>query len=154
MKRENYITWEQFFMGVAVLASMRSKDPSCQVGACIVDSNNMIISTGYNGFPRLKSGSDNDDTLPWDKHDIEPSKTKYSYVVHAEANAIINAKQDLSGCSLYVTWFPCCECAKLIIQSGICKVVYENEHNSERYENSIKAAKTMFYLSGIIFQKF
>ena len=118
MKRTDYISWDEYFMGVALLAAKRSKDPSTQVGACIVDDNNVILSTGYNGFPYGCS----DDVYPWER---EGSDTKYNYVVHAELNAILNARgKNLKGAKLYVDLFPCNECAKAIIQSGISEVVY------------------------------
>ena len=105
-------------MGVALLAAKRSKDPNPQVGACIVDSNNIILSTGYNGFPYGCS----DDLYPWERTGKD---TKYSYVVHAELNAILNARgKNLKGARLYVDLFPCNECAKAIIQSGISEIVY------------------------------
>lgn len=115
----NFISWEEYFMGIAILSSMRSKDPACKVGACIV-KNNRVFSLGYNGMPR---GCD-DDKMPWGKDDIDPLKTKRPYVVHAELNAILNANKDLTGTTLYVTRFPCNECAKAIVQSGIVEVCY------------------------------
>ncbi len=118
MKRTDYISWDEYFMGVALLAAMRSKDPNTQVGACIVDAENRILSTGYNGFP---SGC-SDDEFPWAR---EGEETKYPYVVHAELNAILNARgKNLFGSRIYVALFPCNECAKAIIQSGIREVVY------------------------------
>lgn len=118
MKRQGYISWDEYFMGVALLAAKRSKDPSTQVGACIVDGDNRILSTGYNGFPYGCS----DDEFPWDR---EGEQTKYPFVVHAELNAILNARgKNLSGAKIYVALFPCNECAKAIIQSGIKEVVY------------------------------
>lgn len=118
MKRQDYISWDEYFMGVAILASKRSKDPNTQVGACIVDDNNIILSTGYNGFPYGCS----DDIYTWDRTGAD---TKYKYVVHAELNAILNAHgKNLSGAKIYVDLFPCNECAKAIIQSGIKEVVY------------------------------
>ena len=118
MKRENYINWDEYFMGVAMLAARRSKDPNTQVGACIVSPDNIIISTGYNGMPKGCS----DDEFPWDR---TGEQTKYPYVVHAELNAILNANgRDLRGSKLYVALFPCNECAKAIIQSGVKEVVY------------------------------
>lgn len=118
MKRTDYINWDEYFMGVAILASKRSKDPNTQVGACIVDKDNIILSTGYNGFPYGCS----DDEYPWAR---EGKDTKYSYVVHAELNAILNSRgKDLKGATLYVDLFPCNECAKAIIQSGITELVY------------------------------
>ena len=118
MKRADYINWDEYFMGVAMLAARRSKDPNTQVGACIVSEDNIIISTGYNGMPKGCS----DDIFPWDRTGEE---TKYPYVVHAELNAILNANgRDLRGSKLYVALFPCNECAKAIIQSGVKEVVY------------------------------
>ena len=118
MKRTDYINWDEYFMGVALLAAKRSKDPSTQVGACIVSTDNIILSTGYNGFPYGCS----DDSFPWDR---EGDETKYPFVVHAELNAILNAGgRDLKGAKIYVDLFPCNECAKAIIQSGIREVVY------------------------------
>ncbi|MCH5296208.1 MAG: dCMP deaminase family protein [Ruminococcus sp.] len=118
MKRTDYINWDEYFMGVAILASKRSKDPNTQVGACIVDKDNIILSTGYNGFPYGCS----DDDFPWAR---EGKETKYSYVVHAELNAILNSRgKDLKGAKLYVDLFPCNECAKAIIQSGITELIY------------------------------
>lgn len=118
MKRQDYINWDEFFMGVALLAAQRSKDPSTQVGACIVSEDNIILSTGYNGFPRGCS----DDLFPWDR---EGEETKYPFVVHAELNAILNAGgKSLKGARIYVALFPCNECAKSIIQSGISEIVY------------------------------
>ena len=118
MKRADYINWDEYFMSVALLAAMRSKDPNTQVGACIVGEDNRIISTGYNGFPRGCS----DDEFPWDR---EGEETKYPYVVHAELNAILNAGgKSLAGARVYVGLFPCNECAKAIIQAGIKEVIY------------------------------
>lgn len=118
MKRENYLSWDEYFMGVAMLAAGRSKDPNTQVGACIVSPENIIISTGYNGMPKGCS----DDTFPWARTGEE---TKYPFVVHAELNAILNTNgRDLRGSRLYVALFPCNECAKAIIQSGVKEVLY------------------------------
>ena len=139
MKNNKYITWDQYFMAVAKLSSHRSKDPNTQVGCCIVNPNNRIVSLGYNGMPHGCS----DDTYPWDRKNKDPLKNKYLYVCHSELNAILNARgRDLTGCKLYVTLFPCNECAKAIIQSGIKEVVYEED----LYPNldSTKAAKKMF----------
>ena len=119
MKRLDYISWDKYFMGIAQLSSKRSKDPKTQVGACIVNQDNKIVGIGYNGFPKDIS----DDEFPW--HDQGNFlETKYPFVVHAEANAILNASQDLKECKLFVTLFPCNECTKLIIQSGIKELVY------------------------------
>ena len=118
MKRADYINWDEYFMGIAMLAARRSKDPNTQVGACIVSQDNIIISTGYNGMPKGCS----DDEYPWER---EGEQTKYPFVVHAELNAILNARgKNLSGAKIYVALFPCNECAKAIIQSGIKEVVY------------------------------
>ncbi len=119
-KREGYISWDEYFMGVALLAAQRSKDPSTQVGACIVDENNRILSTGYNGFPKGCS----DDDFPWNR-DESLGETKYQFVVHAELNAILNTRgKSLVGSRVYVGLFPCNECAKSIIQAGIREVIY------------------------------
>ena len=119
-KRQGYISWDEYFMGVALLAAQRSKDPNTQVGACIVDDQNRILSTGYNGFPQGCS----DDEFPWNR-DESLGETKYQFVVHAELNAILNARgKTLAGSKVYVALFPCNECAKAIIQSGIKEVIY------------------------------
>jgi len=120
-KRKEYLTWDDYFTAVAYLSARRSKDPNTQVGACIVDANKCIIGIGYNGFPRGCS----DDHLPWDRVADSELHKKYPYVVHAEVNAILNkGSKDVKGSSLYVALFPCCECAKVIIQAGIKEVVY------------------------------
>lgn len=136
MKRENYISWDDYFMSVAILSSMRSKDPSTQVGACIVDpKTNIIVGIGYNGFPIGCS----DDDFPWERTGDE-LETKYPYVVHAEPNAILNSKlASLKDCVMYVTLFPCCECAKLIRQSGIKELIYLDNKYADT--NSAKAAE-------------
>ncbi|MDO4459175.1 MAG: dCMP deaminase family protein [Clostridia bacterium] len=141
MKRENYISWDDYFMAVAILSSMRSKDPNTQVGACIVGSDNIIISMGYNGFPKGCS----DDEFPWAR---EGDDTKYPFVVHAELNAILNANgKSLRGAKLYVDLFPCNECAKAIIQSGISEVVYL----SDKYKGApnMLASRRMLNAAGI-----
>ena len=119
MKRLDYISWDTYFMGIAQLSSKRSKDPKTQVGACIVNQDNKIVGIGYNGFPKGIS----DDEFPWNEQG-NFLETKYPFVVHAEANAILNASQDLKECKLFVTLFPCNECTKLIIQSGIKELIY------------------------------
>lgn len=120
MKRKDYISWDEYFMGIAILSAMRSKDDSSQVGACIVSPENKILSLGYNGMPI----GCNDDDMPWDREGDE-LETKYMYVCHAELNAILNsAHSDLRGSRVYVTLFPCNECAKAIIQSGIREIIY------------------------------
>ena len=145
-KRSDYISWDEYFMGVALLASKRSKDPNTQVGACIVDENNVILTTGYNGFPIGCS----DDEVPWDR---EGENTKYPYVVHAELNAILNASgKSLKGARIYVDLFPCNECAKAIIQSGIREVVYL----SDKYADTagVKASKLMLTTAGVKLTQF
>lgn len=141
MKRQDYINWDEYFMGISLLASKRSKDPNTQVGACIVDGNNIILSTGYNGFPYGCS----DDVFPWNR---DGEDTKYSYVVHAELNAILNARgRDLSGARIYVDLFPCNECAKAIIQSGIKEVVYLYDKYADSMANI--ASKRMLTAAGV-----
>ena len=143
MKRTDYINWDEYFMGIAMLAARRSKDPSTQVGACIVSQYNIIISTGYNGMPKGCS----DDEFPWDRTGED---TKYPYVVHAELNAILNANgRDLRGSRLYVALFPCNECAKAIIQSGVKEVLYL----SDKYATtpSTLASKRMLTAAGVKF---
>lgn len=141
MKRKDYISWDEYFMGVALLASKRSKDPNTQVGACIVDENNIILSTGYNGFPIGCS----DDEFPWAR---EGEDTKYPYVVHAELNTILNATgRNLRGARIYVSLFPCNECTKAIIQSGITEVIYLSDKYADTPLNI--ASKRMLSSAGI-----
>ena len=119
-KREDYLSWDEYFMGVAYLSSMRSKDPNTQVGACIVSRSNRILSMGYNGFPNGVS----DDEFPWSREG-EDLESKYFYSTHSELNAILNYRGgSLEGAKLYVTLFPCKECAKMLVQAGIGEVVY------------------------------
>ena len=142
-KRCGYISWDEYFMGVALLAAERSKDPSTQVGACIIDNNNRIISTGYNGFPKGCS----DDEFPWNR-DAAAGETKYPFVVHAELNAILNAQgTSVVNSRLYVSLFPCNECAKAIIQSGVREVVYL----SDKYNGTPTdiASKKMLEAAGV-----
>ncbi len=142
MEKKN-INWDEYFMGIALLSAMRSKDPSTKVGACIVDEDNKVVSIGYNGMP---SGLD-EDQLTWEKG--EGLNSKYLYVCHAEFNAILNTRNgsSLKGCTLYVSLFPCNECAKAIIQVGIKELVYI----SNKYEDltSTRASKKMLELAGI-----
>ena len=138
----DHITWEEYFMGIACMSALRSKDPCSKVGACIV-KDKRILSLGYNGMPR---GCE-DNVMPWGKTDSDPLNTKYPYVVHAELNAILNANKDLTGSTLYVTMFPCNECAKAVIQSGVKEVVYLSDKHMD--ENSGKASLRMFNLAGI-----
>ena len=146
-KRKDYTSWDEYFMGVAVLSAMRSKDPSTQVGACIVDEKNHIIATGYNGFPIGCS----DDDLPWDREG-PLLETKYPYVVHAEANAITNATKNLDECRIYVPIFPCNECTKLIIQSGIKEVIYIDNKYEDKEEYI--ASKKMLNMAGVKTRQF
>lgn len=146
MKRKDYISWDQYFMGVALLSAKRSKDPNTQVGACIVNTDKRIIGIGYNGFPQKLD----DDVFPWEREGVF-SNTKYPYVVHAEMNAVLNATQSLKDATLYVTLFPCHECAKLLIQAGITEIVYYNElyNNTESdiaSKRMLDAAKVRYRL--------
>lgn len=142
------ISWDEYFMGIALLSAKRSKDPSTQVGACIVDEDNKVVSIGYNGMPRQLD----EDKLTWEKG--EGLNSKYLYVCHAEFNAILNIRNgsSLKGCTVYVTLFPCNECAKAIIQTGIKKIVYL----SDKYADSIstQASKKMFELAGVKVEKY
>jgi len=164
-KRTDYISWDEYFMGVADLSGMRSKDPNTQVGACIVSEDNKILSMGYNGFPCGCS----DDEFPWEREVVsngalverKPSAgleeemlaTKYPYVTHSELNAILNYRGgSLEGTKLYVSLFPCNECAKAIIQAGIKKVVYD----SDKYDGTPanRASKKMFDAAGVKYMKY
>ncbi len=148
MKREDYITWDEYFMGIAKLSAKRSKDPSTQVGACIVNNDHKILSLGYNGMPIGM----NDDNAPWDR-DGDYLNTKYPYVCHSELNAILNARGiNLTGATLYVTLFPCNECSKAIIQSGIKRVIYESDKYADT--DGVKASKRMFDECGIEYSKY
>jgi|GEM_PF-21468 len=143
-KRKDYISWDEYFMGLAILSAQRSKDNSTQVGACIVDDDHKIVSVGYNGMP---IGCD-DDEMPWERANDDPLKTKYPYVCHAEFNAILNNPgKNLKGTTIYVTLYPCNECAKAIIQSGIKKVVYLDNKYADT--DATKAAAKLFALSGV-----
>ncbi len=145
-KRKDYITWDEYFMGVAILSGKRSKDPSTQVGACIVNKEKKIVGVGYNGFPIGCS----DEDFPWDK-DGEFLETKYPYVVHAEQNAILNSIKKLNECTIYVGLFPCNECAKAIIQSGIKEIVYISDKHSDK--DSTKASKKLLSCAGVKYRK-
>lgn len=145
-KRTDYIDWDTYFMGVALLSSLRSKDPNTQVGACIVNPDKRIVGIGYNGFP---VGCD-DDKFPWcNQGDF--IDTKYPYVVHAETNAILNSTTWLKNCTLYVTLFPCHECSKLLIQSGIQEIVYLEDKYADT--PSDLAAKKMLDAAGVKYRK-
>ncbi len=142
-KREDYISWDEYFMGVSVLSGMRSKDPNTQVGACIVGKDHRILSMGYNGFPN----GCRDEDFPWAREG-EELDTKYPFVTHSELNAILNYKGgSLDGTTLYVSLFPCNECAKAIIQAGIRKVVYDCDKYAGTPSNV--ASKRMFDAAGV-----
>ena len=143
---DNYLSWDQYFMSIANLSSMRSKDPKTKVGACIVNENHHIVGVGYNGFPVGVS----DETFPWGREG-DFLDTKYPYVVHAEQNAILNAHGSVRGCRIYTTSYPCHECAKYIIQAGIKEVIYMRETGSD--ENSKAASKRMFDATGIVYRQ-
>ena len=143
-KRQDYISWDEYFMGVAKLSGLRSKDPNTQVGACIVSPNNKILSMGYNGMPI----GCNDDDFPWNRESDDPYDNKYFYSTHSELNAILNYRGgSLEGAKIYVTLFPCNECAKAIIQCGIKTVIYADN----KYDDtpSVRASKRMFEAAGV-----
>ena len=148
MKREDYISWDEYFMGVALLAAARSKDPSTQVGACIVNEDNKIISTGYNGAPR---GYHDDTCMCWDREG-DFLNTKYAYVCHGELNAILNSPAPVKNCKIYVALFPCNECAKAIIQSGIKEIIYMDD----KYANTdgVIDSKKMLDACGFTYRKY
>ncbi|MBR1393831.1 MAG: dCMP deaminase family protein [Ruminococcus sp.] len=143
MKRQDYLSWDEYFMGIALLSAGRSKDNNTQVGACIVSDENKILSVGYNGMP---TGC-NDDEMPWEREGAFLD-TKYPYVCHAELNAILNRSTgSLKNARIYVSLFPCNECAKAIIQTGIKEVVYWEDKYADT--DGVKASKMMFGLSGV-----
>ena len=144
-QRKNYLSWDEYFMGIAKLSAMRSKDPSTQVGACIVSEDNRILSIGYNGCPNGFP----DDIFPWDREG-EPLNTKYMYVCHAEMNAILNyrgSRKELENAKVYVDLFPCNECAKLIIQAGIKEVIYLSDKYAKT--DGVIASKKLFDTCGV-----
>jgi dCMP deaminase len=146
-KRNDYISWDEYFMGVAILSAKRSKDPNTQVGACIVNKKNRIVGTGYNGLPAGCS----DDDFPWNKQG-EFLETKYPYVCHAELNAILNnIGMDLHGCRIYTALFPCNECSKAIIQAGITEVIYLSDKYATT--DSSLASKNMLTRAGVSFRR-
>ena len=147
-KRQDYISWDEYFMGIALLSGMRSKDPNTQVGACIVSQDHKILSMGYNGFPRGCS----DDEFPWAREG-DTLETKYAYVTHSELNAILNYHgTSLEGSKIYVTLFPCNECAKAIIQAGIKTVVYDCDKYADTA--SVIASKRMLNAAGVRYYKY
>jgi dCMP deaminase len=148
-KREDYISWDEYFMGVSLLSAMRSKDPSTQVGACIVSEDNKIMSVGYNGFPRGCS----DDEFPWERIADNTNDTKYPFVCHAELNAILNAGgKNLTSSRIFVALFPCNECAKAIIQSGISEVIYISDKYADT--DATIASKKMLTSAGVKLTQF
>ena len=147
-KRLDYISWDEYFMGVAILSGMRSKDPGTQVGACIVSSDNKILAVGYNGFPTGCS----DDEFPWEREG-EPLESKYYFAAHSELNAILNYRGgSLEGAKIYVSLFPCNECAKAIIQAGIKTIVYD----SNKYANTpaVIASRRMLDAAGVQYYQY
>lgn len=147
--REGYISWDEYFMGVAILSGMRSKDPGTQVGCCIVSPSNRILSMGYNGFPNGCS----DEDFPWGKEEEDPYDNKYMYSTHSELNAILNYRGgSLEGSKLYVTLFPCNECAKAIIQAGIKTIVYKDDKYPE--SPSVRASKRMLNAAGVRYYQY
>ena len=147
-KRTDYISWDEYFMGVAILSGMRSKDPNTQVGCCIVSQDNKILSMGYNGLPIGCS----DDDFPWEREG-DMLSTKYAYVTHSEMNAILNFRGgSLEGTTIYVSLFPCNECAKAIIQSGIKEVIFD----SNKYADtpSVQASMRMFDKAGVRYHQY
>ena len=138
----NIITWDEYFMGLAHLSALRSKDPNTQVGAVIVNPEKRVVGIGYNGMPFGCA----DDKFPW-LREGELEDTKYAYVVHAELNAILNSPRSVKGCSIYVSLFPCHECAKAIIQSGIQEIVYESDKYAS--SESVLASKRMLESAGV-----
>ena len=149
MKRTGYLKWDEYFMGIAMLSAMRSKDPNTSVGACIVSEDNKILSLGYNGMPAGCS----DDEYPWERASQDPLGCKYLYVCHAELNALLNyTGTNMRNAKIYTTLFPCNECTKALIQSGICEVIY----GEDKYANtaSVIAAKKMMASSGVTYRQY
>jgi len=144
--RDDYINWQTYFIGIAYLSALRSKDPITQVGACIVNDKNRIVGIGYNGFPQGCA----DDEFPWGKAD-NLLDSKHAYVVHAELNAILNAQSNVDGCALYVTHFPCHECAKAIVQSGIREVFFASD--AREGKPTTIAAKKIFEAANVGYTK-
>lgn len=145
-KRKDVLTWDEYFMSMAHLSSFRSKDPSTQVGAVIVDEDHRVVSIGYNGFPFGVS----DDTFSWEREG-DLLETKYPYVVHAELNAILNSKRSVKDCTIYVSLFPCNECSKAIIQSGIKKIIFESDKYADT--DAVKASKKMLDSAGVKYEQ-
>ena len=148
-KRQDYLSWDEYFMGIAMLSGMRSKDPNTQVGCCIVSQDNKILSMGYNGLPMGCS----DDEFPWAREGEDPLETKYVYTTHSELNAILNYNGgSLAGAKLYVSLFPCNECAKAIIQAGIKEVIYDCDKYADT--TGVKASKRMMDAAGVRYHQY
>lgn len=141
MKR---ISWDEYFCGLVSLTAMRSKDPNTQVGAAIVNADKRVIGMGYNGMPN------GDDTFPWAREG-QREETKYPYVIHAEMNAILNTTSSTKGATLYVSLFPCSECAKFVSQAGIKEVCFIDDkyHDTE----DAKIARFIFEKAGVATRK-
>lgn len=149
MKKEDYLIWDEYFMGIALLSAERSKDPNTSVGACIVSQDNKILSVGYNGMPRGCS----DNEYPWTREADTDLDTKYLYVCHAELNAILNyTGTNMLHAKIYTTLFPCNECTKALIQAGISEVIYLDDKYADT--SSVIAAKRMMKSAGVIYSKY
>ena len=152
MKREDYLSWDEYFMGIALLSAERSKDPNTQVGSCIVNDENKIVSVGYNGAPTKFS----DDIMPWDREG-DFVNTKYAYVCHSELNALLNYRgnnNDFVGARIYVHYFPCNECAKAIIQSGIKEVIFYHTYDYDHHSDEMEASKRMLDECGVTYRQY
>lgn len=152
-KRQDYLSWDEYFIGIAQLTSMRSKDPNTQVGACIASTDNRVLSVGYNGAPN----NFNDDDFPWNREAEDHYDTKYPYVCHAELNAILNFRgnmRELQGARIYVYYFPCVECTKAIIQAGIKEVIYMHDFDHASFGVEAKASIRMFETCGVTYRQF
>lgn len=148
MKKKDYIKWDEYFMGIALLSTERSKDPSTSVGACIVSEDNKILSVGYNGMPMGCS----DDDFPWEREGGNLD-TKYFFVCHAEMNAILNyTGTHMKGAKVYTTLFPCNECTKAIIQKGITEIIYRCDKYAA--SDSVIASKRMFDSAGVKYRQY
>lgn len=151
-KRQDYLSWDEYFIGIVALTAMRSKDPNTQVGACIASADNRVLSVGYNGAP---NGFDDDD-FPWDREG-EPLETKYPYVCHSELNAILNFRgnmRELQGARIYVHYFPCVKCSQAIIQAGISEVIYLHDFDHESKDVEVEASVRMFKKSGVKYRQY
>ncbi len=152
-KRADYLNWDEYFIGIAALTALRSKDPNTQVGSCIASSDNRVLSVGYNGAPNSFS----DDNFPWNREAEDHYDTKYPYVCHSELNAILNFRgnmRELQGARIYVHYFPCVECTKAIIQAGIKEVVYLHDFDHSSFGVEAKASIRMFDECGVTYRQF